>query len=263
MAVKEYGTALRYTPDPEKKSEIYFRMGDLASEEGAFEAIGYYENSIKVRGNSTFAYFSLLGLARHYYNQGKLSDALGSIDRLLRKTPSRDFKVRALSSKARYLISDNRLSESRDIYYDLFQIMEKSDNLRPEVLFKLGWLSYRLDDYDNAREFFLEYINVYPTGARLGESLYWRGLSFFRQDKFLDAAGEFKRVEIEVQDEALIRESALLRAKSLYNAKNFIAARDVYLELYEGNKDPALLASVLYESILCFAGIITLKVNIR
>jgi TolA-binding protein len=105
-----------------------------------------------------------------------------------------------------------------------------SANSSPDDLWRLANQAYEAKRYNDAADIYKRLYSTYPTHAHAAESYYFRGMSYFNQQKWDYAIGEFQELVQRFPDNQLADDALLQAAKAASQLKNCTEAR-TYLNL--------------------------------
>ncbi len=200
----------------ETKPEALLLVGDAQRQLHKFpEALAAYDQVMKDYATSVFAKDAAYKRLVCLYNAGD-AKLPAEIDNYLANNPVADKRDEVVLMKAEALYKKQDYQSAAPIYEQVAKSVHLTGTLRAEALFKYGWCSMQVRDFDHGIRAYSQFVDEYPTNKSMPYALIQRALAYQAQKNLTGAEKDFdtiirryptaaKEREISLQQKALIR----------------------------------------------------------
>lgn len=182
---------LKDYPESEFVGSSLYWIGESYSEENKLdEAIQFLQEAVTDKRNKSFSDYSVYTLANVYEKTGDYENAVKYYDMLL--TNHKNSKL-ANSAQIRIGICYFKLKDYQSSILELKnpKLTNLPDDVYSESLYLLATSYYRVQEYSDAEETYLEVLNKFPSSAYVRDSKYGLAWTYFQQKKYNDAFVQF------------------------------------------------------------------------
>ena len=167
----------------------------------------------------------LYATALRAFDDGFYDVAIRYLEQLMQ-----DFPSHPKLSQAKFLLGQcyffkNRYSEALTVFNGVDDTFDNKELL----IFWLGEVYLKMNDYPQAQARYQELINQYPESAYLPQAYYSLGWSFFDQKKYTQARDIFERLVKEFPKHELSEDASLKLAQSLYDSGDYHGALNKFI----------------------------------
>ena len=225
-------------------NSLYWIGESFSAENKPKQAIQFLEEAVADKRNKKYADYSLYTLANAYEKIGDYNNAVKYYDQLLTYHKN---STLATSSQIRIGICYFKLKDYQSSIVELKspRLTNLSDDMYSESIYLLATSYYRVGEYDNAENSFLEVLQKFPDANYSRDARYGLAWTYFQQKKYNNAFISF---------DELSNESDSLGIKSLYwkgECKRYLGKNDeantIYKEFLEKYPDDPLVQEVKYQ----------------
>jgi TolA-binding protein len=199
----------------ETKAEVLILVANANRQIGKLDvAQQLYDQVIKEFPTSNFSKDAAYERLVLLYN-AENDQLVPEIDAFLATNPDPNRRDQVTLMKAESLFKKQDHPTAAALYSQVSKSRLLPGTLRAEALFKLGWCSMQIRDYDRAIQAFTELMDTYPTNKSVPYALVQRAIAYQSQKKLAEAERDFtdlirkwpksKERELALQQKALIR----------------------------------------------------------
>lgn len=236
---------LKDYPESEYVGSSLYWIGESYSAENKLdEAIKFLEEAVVDKRNRSFSDYSIYTLANVYEKKGDYNNAVKYYDQLL--TYHKDSKL-ANSAQIRIGMCYFKLKDYQSSILELKnpKLVNLPDDVYSESLYLLATSYYRVQEYQDAENTYLEVVNKFPTSKYIRESKFGLGWTYFQEKKYNDAFVSFD--EISAEEDSLGIKSFFWKAECMrYLGKNDVA-NNLYKQFLEKYPNDPLAKQAQYQ----------------
>jgi len=193
-AIQMFLNAIEQSPE---NDQLYHYLGiEYRILEDYKKAVEYFEKALKLKGENADYYFNL-GVC--YERMGEIETSIYYLDNAVRLDNSNPVALNYLG----YLLADEgiRLEEAK-------QYIEKALNMDPlngAYLDSMGWVYYRLEEYEKARQYLEEAVKYMDPAEEENYLIYEHlGDVYYRMERFNEAIQAWRKA-LELKDVKEVR----------------------------------------------------------
>lgn len=176
-------------------------------------------------------------LAWAYRDQQQMDQALEQFNALVSNHPESRLAAEALYHVAEDHFSKDRLDQAAQAYARALEIPETQEDaaLAEKVVYKLGWVNFRRQNYEAALEQFSRYLEKYPAGEFIPQAIFIKGETLFKLGRFGEAYPVFTEASNRAELTPQSRELSMFRAaESAAAQKMWKESREAFEQLLQG-----------------------------
>jgi TolA-binding protein len=236
---------LRDYPESELVGSSLYWIGESYSAENKLdEAVKFLEEAVADKRNRNFADYSIYTLANVYENKGDYNNAVKYYDQLL--TYHKDSKL-ANSAQIRIGICYFKLQDYQSSILELKnpRLTSLPEDTYSESLYLLATAYYRVKEYDDAANTYLEVLNKFPSSKYFEDCKYGLAWTYFQQKKYNDAFIQFD--ELSAGEDSLAIKSFFWKAECKRYLGKFDDANNIYKQFLDKYPNDPLAKEAQYQ----------------
>ncbi len=208
---------------PETKPELLLLVSDALRQLGKYpEAIAQYDEIVKTYPNTLYAREASYQRLACFYNSND-PKLVAEIDAYLNNNPEADKRDQVMLMKAETFYKKQDYQAAAPLYEQISKSTRLTGTLKAESLFRYGWISMQLRDFDHAIKAFSSFIDDYPTNKSLPDAVTQRAVAFQSMKNLAAAEKDFDTVirrfpKAAKQRELALQQKALIRGQQNDNA---------------------------------------------
>ena len=232
-------------PESEFYGNSLYWIGESYSVENKTqEAIQFLEEAVADKRNRKFADYSLYALANAYEKTGDYNNAVKYYDQLLTYHKN---STLATSAQIRIGICYFKLKDYQSSIVELKspRLTNLSDEMYSESIYLLATAYYRVNEFADAENSYLEVINKFPQSAYFRSAKYGLAWTYFQQKKYEEAFNQFE--DLSLESDSLGIKSFFWKGECKRYSGKLTEANSIYKEFLEKFPDDALAEEAKYQ----------------
>jgi len=195
-AVEDLRAVLAADPAGHQKADAQFLLGLCLAELRQYDpAVESFRGLLEEQPNYAGADKARYQLAWALKLAGREAEAKRAFEDLIARNAESPLAPEAQHHVGESLYQNKEHLAAAKAYYAAVQKAPEGTPLYEKSLHKLGWCYYHLGNYDNARKTFGIQLEKCPDGPLAADAAFMAAECLFKQDKFGEALGAYKKVK--------------------------------------------------------------------